>query len=131
MALCIAPAVQYCSVASHVSLWLHSRSYDTQQAITCASLWICHSNEEIHDEFDAFVASMPLLTQGCYLQCGPLLQYWNMHMKPTSTSVVNLFTNEYLHLHYSDVDNLSEWVLNAREEYEKHANVWAICRSRY
>ncbi|KAL5510241.1 hypothetical protein EMCRGX_G005756 [Ephydatia muelleri] len=58
---------------------------------------------------------------GCYLQCGPLLQYWNMHMRPTPAFVVNLFTNEYLYLHHSDVDNLCEWVLNAREEYEKHA----------
>ncbi|KAL5505286.1 hypothetical protein EMCRGX_G006693 [Ephydatia muelleri] len=24
-------------------------------------------------------------------------------------------------IHYSDVNNLCEWVLNAREEYEKHA----------
>ena len=36
--------------------------------------------------------------------------------RPTPASVVNLFTNEYLYLHYSDVDNLCEWVLNAREE---------------
>ena len=42
-------------------------------------------------------------------------------MRPTPASVVNLFTNEYLYLHYSDVDNLCEWVLNAREEYKKHA----------
>ena len=42
-------------------------------------------------------------------------------MRPTPASVVNLFTNEYLYLHYSDVDYLCEWVLNAREEYEKHA----------
>ena len=32
-----------------------------------------------------------------------------------------LFTNEYIYLHYSDVDSLCEWVLNTREEYEKHA----------
>ena len=98
----------------------YSLSYDNKPLLVQAFGFVIVT-EEIHEEFDAFVASMPLLTQGCYLQCGPLLQYWNMHMRPTPTSVVNLFTNEYLYLHYSDVDNLCEWVLNAREEYEKHA----------
>ena len=107
-------------INTHVSLWLHSRSYDNKPLLVQAFGFVIVT-EEIHEEFDAFVTSMPLLTQGCYLQCGPLLQYWNMHMRPTPASVVNLFTNEYLYLHYSDVDNLCEWVLNAREEYEKHA----------
>ncbi|KAL5468953.1 hypothetical protein EMCRGX_G030114 [Ephydatia muelleri] len=92
-------------INTHVSLWLHSRSYDNKPLLVQAFGFVIVT-EEIHEEFDAFVASMPLLTQGCYLQCGPLLQYWNMHMRPTPASVVNLFTNEYLYFHYSDVDNL-------------------------
>ena len=106
-------------INTHVSLWLYCRSYDNKPLLVQAFGFVIVT-DEIHEQF-AFVASMPLLTQGCYLQCGPLLQYRNMHMRPTPASVVNLFTNEYLSLHYSDVDNLCECVLNAREEYEKHA----------
>ena len=106
-------------INNHVSLWLDSRSYDNKPSLVQACGFVIVT-EKIHEEFDAFVASMPLLSQGCFLQCGPLLQYWNMHMRPTPASVVNLFANEYLNLHYSDMDNLCEWVLNARGEYEKH-----------
>ena len=77
-------------------------------------------NEDIHTQFDAFVSSMPLLSQGCYLQCGPLLQYSNTHMRPIPATVVQLFGDEYLFLHYADVDTLCEWVFKASEEFEKH-----------
>ena len=77
--------------------------------------------EKIHEEFDAFVATLPLLSQGSYLQCDPLLQYWSMHTRPTTAYVLNLFAKDYLNLHYSDKDNLCEWVTNARGEYENHA----------
>ena len=96
-------------INTHVSLWLHSRNYDNKPLLVQAFGFVIVT-EKIHEEFDAFVASMPLLTQGCYLQCGPLLQYWNMHMRHTPASVANLFTNEYFYLYYSDVDNLCEWV---------------------
>ncbi|KAL5503594.1 hypothetical protein EMCRGX_G010567 [Ephydatia muelleri] len=106
-------------VNAHVSFWLESRSYDKKPSLVQA-LGFVIVTEEIHKEFDAFVTSMPLLSKGCYFQCGPLLQYWNMHMRPISASVVSLFAGEYLYLHYSEVDDLCEWVLNAREAFEKH-----------
>ena len=70
--------------------------------------------EKIHEEFVSLVASLPLLSLGCHLQCGPLLQYWNMHMRPMAVSVVNLFAKDDLNLHYSDMDNLCKWIINAR-----------------
>ena len=106
-------------VNAHVSLWLESRSYDKKPSLVQA-LGFVIVTEEIQKEFDAFVTSMPLLSKGCYFQCGPLQQYWNMHMRPISASVVSLFADEYLYLHYSEVDDLCEWVLNAREAFEKH-----------
>ncbi|KAL5515883.1 hypothetical protein EMCRGX_G001128 [Ephydatia muelleri] len=106
-------------VNAHVSFWLESRSYDKKPSLVQA-LGFVIVTEEIHKEFDAFVTSMPLLSKGCYFQCGPLQQYWNMHMRPISASVVSLFAGEYLYLHYSEVDDLCEWVLNAREAFEKH-----------
>ena len=104
---------------THVSLWLHSRSFDKKPSLVQA-LGFVIVNEDIHTQFDAFVSSMPLLFQGCYLQCGPLLQYWNTHMRPIPATVVQLFGDEYLFLHYADVDTLCEWVFKAREEFEKH-----------
>ena len=106
-------------VNAHVSLWLESRSYDKKPSLVQA-LGFVIVTEEIHKEIDAFVTSMPLLSKGCYFQCGPLLRYWNTHMRPISASVVSLFADEYLYLHYSEVDDLCEWVLNAREAFEKH-----------
>eukprot|EP00731_Ephydatia_muelleri_P000988 Em0001g988a len=73
----------------------------------------CHEDFDPWSKFCADVG-------GCYFQCGPLQQYWNMHMRPISASVVSLFAGEYLYLHYSEVDDLCEWVLNAREAFEKH-----------
>ena len=90
-------------VNAHVLLWLESRSYDKKPSLVQALGFV------IHKEFHAFVTSMPLLSKGCYFQCGPLLQYWNMHMRPISASVVSLFADEYLYLHYSEVDDLCEW----------------------
>ena len=106
-------------VNAHVSLWLESWSYDKKPSLVQA-LGFVIVTEEIHKEFDAFVTSMPLLSKGCYFQCGPLLQYWNTHMRPISASVASLFADEYLYLHYSEVDDLCEWVLNTREAFEKH-----------
>ncbi|KAL5516139.1 hypothetical protein EMCRGX_G001410 [Ephydatia muelleri] len=106
-------------VNTHVSLWLHSRSFDKKPSLVQA-LGFVIVNEDIHTQFDAFVSSMPLLSQGCYLQCGPLLQYWNTHMRPIPATIVQLFGDEYLFLYYADVDTLCEWVFKAREEFEKH-----------
>ena len=102
---------------THVSLWLHSQSYDKKPSLVQA-LGFVIVNEDIHTQFDAFVSSMPLLSQGCYLQCGPLLQYWNTHMRPIPVTVVQLFGDEYLFLHYADVDTLCECI--GFQEFEKH-----------
>ena len=40
-------------------------------------------------------------------------------MRPSPATVVQLFGDEYLFLHYADVDTLCEWVFKAREEFEK------------
>ena len=48
-------------INTHVSLWLHSLSYDNMPLLVQAFGFVIVT-EEIHEEFDVFVASMPLLT---------------------------------------------------------------------
>ena len=72
--------------------------------------------EELHDDFDKFMAALPSC-ESSYLQLGSLLQHWNWHVQDSPALVTILFENQYVVLHYSEMDELCEWVIKTREEY--------------
>lgn len=73
-------------------------------------------NESLHEEFDTYVSSFPS-PDHCHLELGPLLKYWNEHIRSSALSIVHMLDKQYLLLHYSDLDDICEWVLATREKY--------------
>ena len=75
--------------------------------------------EELHEDFDKFTAALP----SCDLQLASLLQHWNWHVRESPALVTILFENQYVVLHYSEMDELCEWVIKTREEYGNRADL--------
>ena len=78
--------------------------------------------EELHEDFDKFIAALPSCEYS-YLQLGSLLQHWNWHVRESPALVTILFENQCVVLHYSEMDELCEWVIKTREEYGKRADL--------
>ena len=104
-----------------MALWLDSRSYDSKPQLREASGFVI-VNPMLHSEFEAFKAAVS--TPECNnLRLGPLLQYWKDFVRPSCGDVLTMFGSHYLRLHYSEVDDLCQWVLDSREACQKGATL--------
>ena len=65
--------------------------------------------EELHEDFDKFTAALPSC-ESSYLQLGSLLQHWNWHVRESPAFVTILFEIQYVVLHYSEMDELCEYM---------------------
>ena len=98
-----------------LAVWLDSRSYENKPPIQQVFDFII-VNESLQEEFDTYVASFPS-PDHCHLELRLLLKYWNEHIRSSALSIVHMFDKECLLLHYSNLDEICEWVLATREMY--------------
>ena len=72
-------------------------------------------NSKQHSEFDAFKRAM---TDRNYvlLLSNALLEYWNEFERSVFQSTITVYGQKYHKLHYTEMDQLIEWVMKQREK---------------
>ena len=72
-------------------------------------------NSEQHSEFDEFKNAM---TDHDYvlLSSNALLDYWNEFGRSVSQSTIQVYGQKHHKLHYTEMDQLIEWVMEQRDK---------------
>ena len=102
------------SIDTDVALWINYRKYnkrpDLRQVIDFVFV-----NSELHSEFDVFKRTM---TDRDYvlLSSNVLLDYWNEFERSVSQSTITVYGQKYHKHHYTEMDQLIEWVMKQREK---------------
>ena len=72
-------------------------------------------NSEQHSEFDEFKRAMN--DPDCVLlSSNALLDYWNEFERSVSQSAITVYGQKHHKLHYTEMDQLIEWVMKQREK---------------
>ena len=72
-------------------------------------------NSEQHSEFDDFKRAMT--DRNCVLlSSNALLDYWNDFVRRVSQSTITVYGQKHHKLHYTEMDQLIEWVMKQREK---------------
>ena len=72
-------------------------------------------NSEQHPEFDDFKRAMT--DRNCVLlSSNALLDYWNGFVRRVSQSTITVYGQKHHKLHYTEMDQLIEWVMKQREK---------------
>ena len=70
-------------------------------------------NSEQHSEFDDFKRAMT--DRNCVLlSSNALLDYWNDFVRRVSQSTITVYGQKHHKLHYTEMDQLIEWVMKQR-----------------
>ena len=96
-----------------VSLWVESRMFSSKPPIQEVFDFVI-VDAKLHAEFDKFKEEE---TDPDYslLSVNELLHYWNMNERLTPAEVIILYGKPHLKLHYTDMDELCQWVYNQRK----------------
>ena len=70
-------------------------------------------NSEQHSEFDAFKRAD---RDYVLLSSNVLFDYWNEFERSVSQSTTTVYDQKYHKLHYTEMDQLIEWVMKQREK---------------
>ena len=73
-------------------------------------------NNEQHSEFDEVKKAM---TDHDYvlLSSNALIDYWNEFERSVSQSTITVYGQKHHKLHYTEMDQLIEWVMKQREKW--------------
>ena len=96
-----------------VSLWVESRIFRSKPPIQEVFDFVI-VDAKLHAEFDKFKEEE---TDPDYslLSVNELLHYWNMNERLTPAEVIIMYGKPHLKLHYTDMDELCQWVYNQRK----------------
>ena len=72
-------------------------------------------NRSLHSEFDDFKRKENLCNYS-FLSVNELLQHWNTYERKPSHPVLTMYGKPHLKLHYTEMDELCEWVMNQRDK---------------
>ena len=78
-------------------------------------------NSEQHSEFDDFKRAMT--DRNCVLlSSNALLDYWNDFVRRVSQSTITVYGQKHHKLHYTEMDQLIEWVMRKTGKYNNRKN---------
>ena len=92
-------------------LWMESRKFSNRPDLREVMDFVIVNNSQ-HSEFDDFKRTM---TDHHYsiLSTNALLDYWNEYERNTTQSTIMVYGKRH---HYTEMDQLCEWVLKEREK---------------
>ena len=102
------------SIDTDVALWMECRKFNNRPDLRQVMDFVI-VNESQHSEFDEFRRT---ITHRDYntLSTNALLDYWNEYERNTSQSAIMVYGKRHYKLHYTEMDQLCEWVLKQREK---------------
>ena len=100
-------------INADVALWLDARAYNNQPPLRQSNGFVLVT-PELHSEFDSFREKVTTTEESTFPLVA-LLDFWNRR-RAVPSSVVTMFGKQYLKLHLSEVDDLCQWVYDARDE---------------
>ena len=97
-----------------MALWMESRKFNNRPDLRQVMDFVV-VNKQQHSEFDEFKRTM---TECNYtiLSTNAILDYWNEFERNTSQSTIMVYGKRHHKLHYTEMDQLCEWVLKLREK---------------
>ena len=100
-------------INADVALWLDARAYSNQPSLRQFSGFVLVTTK-LHSEFDSFKEKVTTIEESIFPLVA-LLDFWNRR-RAVPSSVVTMFGKQYLKLHPSEVDDLCQWVYDARDK---------------
>ena len=106
------------SLDTDVLLWIESRAFDKKPPLREVFDFVIVSSSQ-HSEFEEFRRRY---THRDYsvLPTYPLLEYWNNVERTQPLPTLMLYGKQHLKVHYTEMDQLCEWVLKTREKLVMH-----------
>ena len=102
------------SIDTDVALWIEYREYNKRPDLRQVMDFVIVNSEQ-HSEFDEFKRAMT--DRDCVLlSSNALLDYWNESERSISQSPITVYGQEHHKLHYTEMDQLIEWVMKQREK---------------
>ena len=102
------------SIDTDVALWIEYREYNKRPDLRQVMDFVIVNSEQ-HSEFDEFKRAMT--DRDCVLLSNnALLDYWNELERSISQSPITVYGQEHHKLHYTEMDQLIEWVMKQREK---------------
>ena len=109
----LSPGEYGLSIDTDVALWIESRTFSKKPPLRELIDFII-VNKSPHDKFDEF-KRRETHREYSILSINNLLQHWNSYERNSSSPVIMIYGKPHLKLHYSDVDELCQWVLDQKE----------------
>ena len=97
-----------------VSLWIESREFNSKPPLRKIFDFMI-VNSSLHSEFDEFKRNT-VHHDYSSLTTNKLLEYWNTFERNPPQPMTMLYGKPHRKLHYSEVDQLCEWVLKQRKK---------------
>ena len=94
-----------------VALWMESRDFNNDSSLREVFDFVV-VNQSLHSEFDDFKRKENLCNYSI-LSVNELLQHWNTYERKPSHPVLTMYG---LKLHYTEMDELCEWVMNQKDK---------------
>jgi hypothetical protein len=102
------------SIDTDVALWIEYRKYNKRPDLRQVMDFVIVNSEQ-HSEFDEFKRAMN--DPDCVLlSSNALLDYWNEFERSVSQSTITVYGQKHHKLHYTEMDQLIEWVMKQREK---------------
>ena len=102
------------SIDTDVALWIEHRKYNKRPDLRQVMDFVIVNSEQ-HSEFDDFKRAMT--DRNCVLlSSNALLDYWNDFVRRVSQSTITVYGQKHHKLHYTEMDQLIEWVMKQREK---------------
>ena len=92
---------------------MDARDYNKQSSLHQTHGFVFVTSE-LHEEFDLFCANKTRKYDSI-LRLVALLKYWN-NLRPVPTPAISMYGKAYLVLSSSEIDDLCQWVYDAREQ---------------
>ena len=109
---CLSPDEYGLNVNADVALWLDARAYSNQPSLRQFYGFV-FVTPELHSDFDSFRVKFTTCEESMFPLVA-LLDFWNRR-RAVPSSVITMFRKPYLKLHPSEVDDLCQWVYDARD----------------
>ena len=102
------------SIDTDVLLWIESREFHNKPALRKVSDFVVVNSLQ-HSEFDEF-KSRHTDRDYSVLPINTLLDYWNHYERTKTLPTLMLYGKLHLKLHFTEMDQLCEWVIKMREK---------------
>ena len=96
-----------------VAQWIEYRNYNNEAPLREVFDFVV-VNTSLHAEFDEFKRK-ETHREFSILPVNELLTYWNTYKRSPPLLVLTLYGTPHLRLHYTEVDDLCEWVIHQRK----------------